>query len=409
MCVLSGIFIHIYKNNIAKKYDFGQKSVSLLELLCKTNWDYAEPGILFWDNINNYHLQSEVEEFSYAGTNPCAEEPLPASGSCLLGSLNLSAFVCDNGMFNTTEFSRCVELAVKALNKVQEEGMYKHPLKSQIDCAHDWKQIGMGVMGIADMLIKMEITYGSQEAMEICDNIGRIMARIAIKTSADIAKFNGAYPKWNQKVCDSKFYKYHISRNEDIDKTVITYGMANSQLLTIAPTGSLSTMLGISGGIEPIFANSYTRTTKTLHNEDVVYKVYTPIVDFYMKQHNLSDESELPPYFVTSATIPVKDRIAMQSIWQKHIDASISSTVNLPNSATVEEVEQLYIEAWKNGLKGMTIFRDGCARMGVLTLDDKKEEKQENKQKQLENLLPQMNNNLNTDPICNYKLFKYLK
>lgn len=348
------------------------KAKDIFELLCKTNWDYAEPGILFWDNINNYHLQSEVEEFSYAGTNPCAEEPLPASGSCLLGSLNLSAFVCENGMFNTTEFSRCVELAVRALNTVQAEGMYKHPLKSQIDCAHDWKQIGLGIMGLADMLIKMEITYGSQEAIEICDNIGHIMAKTAIKTSANIAKFSGAYPKWNAKVRDSKFYKYHISRNEDIDKTVNTYGMANSQLLTIAPTGSLSTMLGISGGIEPIFANSYTRTTKTLHNEDVVYKVYTPIVDNYMKQHNITDESELPPYFVTSATIPVKDRIAMQSIWQKHIDASISSTVNLPNSATIDDVKEIYMSAWKAGLKGITVYRSGCAREGILNTGNSK-------------------------------------
>lgn len=166
-----------------------------------------------------------------------AEEPLPASGSCLLGSLNLSAFVCENGMFNTTEFSRCVELAVRALNTVQEEGMYKHPLKSQIDCAHDWKQIGMGVMGIADMLIKMETVYGSKESIDICDHIGHLMARIAIKTSADIAKFSGAYPKWNVKVCDSKFYKSHIGIGEDIDSCVHTYGMKNSQLLTIAPTG----------------------------------------------------------------------------------------------------------------------------------------------------------------------------
>ena len=140
-------------------------------------------------------------------------------------------------------------------------------------------------------------------------------------------------------------------------------------------------MLGISGGIEPIFANSYTRTTKTLHNEDVVYKVYTPIVDFYMKKHNLSDESQLPPYFVTSATIPVKDRIAMQSIWQKHIDASISSTVNLPNSATIDDVKEIYMSAWKAGLKGITVYRSGCAREGILNTG-------ENQPKQTEKNLP---------------------
>ena len=342
------------------------KAKEIFELLCKTNWDYAEPGILFWDRINNYHLQSEVEEFSYAGTNPCAEEPLPASGSCLLGSLNLSAFVCDNGMFNTVEFTRCVELAVKALNEVQTEGEYKHPLKSQQECAHDWKQIGLGIMGLADMLIKMETTYGSKDATAICNEIGRIMIRTAIQTSANIAKFSGSYPKWNPKVRDSQFYKTHISKGESIDSTVYTYGLRNSQLLTIAPTGTLSTMLGISGGIEPIFANSYTRTTKTLHDEDVVYKVYTPIVAEYMKEHNLSDESELPEWFVTSVDITVEQRIDMQATWQKYIDASISSTVNLPNTATVEDVKKIYLSAWKAGLKGITVYRSGCAREGIL-------------------------------------------
>lgn len=237
-------------------------------------------------------------------------------------------------------------------------------------------------MGLADMLIKMEKTYGSKEAIAISDQIGCFMARTAIKTSAEIAKSIGTYPKWTPKVCDSTFYKTHIGIGENIDKTVRTYGLRNSQLMAIAPTGSLSTMLGISGGIEPIFANSYTRTTKTLHDEDVVYKVYTPIVDNYMKQHNLKDESELPPYFVTSATIPVKDRIAMQSIWQKHIDGSISSTVNLPNSATVEEVKEIYMSAWKAGLKGITVYRSGCAREGILNTELKENKSTNNKPKQ---------------------------
>lgn len=353
------------------------KAKDIFELLCKTNWDYAEPGILFWDTINNYNLQSENPEFEYGGTNPCGELPLPPFGACLLGSLNLSAFVCDNGMFNTTEFERCVELAIRALNQVQEEGAFKHPLQQQKDCASDWKQTGLGIMGLADMLIKMEETYGSKEAITICDQIGHLMARVAIKTSADIAKFSGTYPKWTPKVCDSTFYKTHIGINEDINKTVHTYGLRNSQLMAIAPTGSLSTMLGISGGIEPIFANSYTRTTKTLHDEDVIYKVYTPIVDEYMKAHNLTDESELPSYFVTSATIPVKDRIAMQSIWQKHIDGSISSTVNLPNSATIDNVKEIYMSAWKAGLKGITVYRSGCAREGILNTGDSKSKQTE--------------------------------
>ena len=156
-------------------------------------------------------------------------------------------------------------------------------------------------------------------------------------------------------------------------------------------------MLGISGGIEPVFSYSYTRKTQSLHGEDVFYKVFTPIAKEYMDKHELTREEDLPDFFVSAQTINPLMRVKMQGIWQKHIDASISSTVNLPNNATVDEVFDLYVEAWKNGLKGMTIFRDGCARMGVLTLEPKKEEKAENEEKpkkELDNLLPQMNNNL---------------
>ena len=139
--------------------------------------------------------------------------------------------------------------------------------------------------------------------------------------------------------------------------------------------GTISTMLGISGGIEPIFSLSYTRKTESLHGEDRYYKVFTPIADKYMKEHCLTKEEELPDYFVTAQNIDPYKRIEMQGVWQKHIDASISSTLNLPNETTVEEVEDLYMYAWKQGLKGMTIFRDGCDRAAILTTGNKKEEK----------------------------------
>ena len=126
-------------------------------------------------------------------------------------------------------------------------------------------------------------------------------------------------------------------------------------------------MLGVSGGIEPVFANYYTRKTESLKNKEEYYKVYTPIVKEYMDKNNLQSDKDLPKWFVTSADIPIENRIKMQSIWQKHIDASISSTVNLPNSATVEDVENIYLKAYEYGLKGITVFRDGCKRTGILT------------------------------------------
>ena len=254
------------------------------------------------------------------------------------------------------------------MNKVLDEGLPLHPLQEQKDSVRDWRQIGLGIMGLADMLIKMEIRYGSKEAIEICDKIGFHMANTAISTSAKLANQNGTYPKYKPCVMDSLYFNENTS--SESKKEVEEYGLNNSQLLTIAPTGSLSTMLGVSGGIEPIYANYYERKTESLHGHDEYYKVYTPIVKKYMEEHNIKDDSELPDFFVTAQTLDYKERIEMQGIWQDHIDASISSTVNVPNDFSVEDVEDLYMMAWERGLKGITIFRDGCKRVGILSTSD---------------------------------------
>lgn len=340
--------------------------------MCEMNWDYAEPGMLFWDRINNWNLLSCDDEFEYAGTNPCAEEPLPAGGSCLLGSINLAEFACDTG-FDFESFKHCVKSSVIALNEVLDEGLPLHPLKEQRESVYDWRQIGLGIFGLADLLIKLGIKYGSPEAIDLCDMIGHTMADMAIKTSAVLAKEYGVYPKYKPEAVEQSAF-YSKNALGETKELVESFGLRNSQLLTIAPTGSLSTMLGVSGGIEPIFANYYTRKTESLKGHDEYYKVYTPIVKEYMDKHGLKDDSELPDYFVTAQTLDYKNRIYMQSIWQSHIDASISSTVNVPNDFTVEQVEGLYMTAWEAGLKGVTIFRDGCKRAGILTIKENVED-----------------------------------
>lgn len=225
------------------------------------------------------------------------------------------------------------------------------------------------------MLIKLGIKYGSQESVDVCNQIGSLMAKYSILTSGKLAEKYGPFPKCNmEEVAGTQFFADHMVDSYGYQYAIVN-GLRNSQLLTIAPTGTLSTMIGISGGIEPIFANSYTRTTKSLHGEDVVYKVYTPIVQQYMDANNIDNEEDLPDFFVTAQDLHYKNRIAMQATWQNHIDASISSTVNLPNSATKEDVFNLYVEAWKAGLKGITIFRDGCNRAAIL--NTKEEAKQE--------------------------------
>lgn len=348
---------------------------AIFEKLCGNNWDYAEPGMLFWDRIENWNLLSEDSEFKYTGVNPCAEEPLPAGGSCLLGSINLSEFVDCNNKFNFVSFMNAVETAIIALNEVLDEGLPLHPLREQQETVKDWRQIGLGIMGLADMLIKMKIRYGSPESIDICNQIGYTMANTAISASAELAYGKGAYPKYKLCVTKSKFFLKNTSENTK-DKVRIC-GLRNSQLLTTAPTGTISSMLGISGGIEPIYANYYERKTESLHGHDEYYKVYTPIVKEYMKSHNLKDESELPDYFVTAQTLDYKERIDMQAVWQKHIDASISSTINVPNDFTVEQVEDLYMTAWEEGLKGVTIYRDGCKRAGILSTSNSEQNKKD--------------------------------
>ena len=342
--------------------------------LCENNWNYAEPGLLFWDKIRTFNLLELDDEFEFAGVNPCAEEPLPAGGSCLLGSMNLAAFV-KNGKFDYDDFEKSVAIAVRALNDVLDEGLALHPLFEQRKSVNDWRQIGLGMFGLADTLIRLGIEYGSNESLYFSDAVGKLMADTAIRTSALLAKQYGTYTKYKKfKLGDNDYYQHNTT--EETRKLVEKYGLRNSQLLTVAPTGSLSTMLGVSGGIEPIFANYYTRKTESLHGKDIYYKVFTPIVEEYMVENDLKEVEDLPGYFVTAPDIHPKDRVNMQAIWQSHIDSSISSTVNLPESATVEDVEDLYLHAWESGLKGITIFRDKCARVAILSTgtEEKKEE-----------------------------------
>ena len=350
----------------------------LFHKIAETNWDYAEPGALFWDRISGWNLLSNTKEFSYAGVNPCAEEPLPAGGSCLLGSINLSAFVKDafteQAQFDFEGLKHCVEVSVSALNEVLDDGLPLHPLEEQRESVKKWRQIGLGIMGLADCLIKLGLTYGEEEAVHMCDRIGFAMADSAIAASAKLAKEKGMFDACNvEEIMATPYFLENTT--EKTRELVRKYGLRNSQLLTIAPTGTLSTMLGISGGIEPVYANYYERKTESLHGTDVYYKVYTKIVEDYMKQFGLKNDSRLPDYFVTAMTLDYRQRIDMQAAWQKHIDASISSTVNVPNGFTVEETESLYLYAYEKGLKGVTLFRDGCKRVGILNTHTQKETK----------------------------------
>lgn len=352
----------------------------LYKKIMTNNWDWAEPGMLYWDTISKWHLMSHHPQFYFAGTNPCAEEPLPPGGSCLLGSINLSAFVRNpftaDAYFDYAAFVLAVHDGVIALNEVLDEGLPLHPLKEQRKSVKELRQIGLGVMGIGDMLIMLGITYGSQEALDLSHQLGDLLANTAMQRSALIAKDKGTFDWYDWDYISQSTYFQEVA-NDETKALVKSYGLRNSQLLCIAPTGSIATMLGISGGIEPFFSLGYFRTTKSLHGKDVRYWVDEPIVEQYRKA--TGNTGDLPEYFVTATDkrLHWKDRIAMQSVWQRYIDASISSTINLPKETTVEEMEDIYIEAWEKGLKGCTIFRDGCAKGGILETEEVAEENME--------------------------------
>ena len=352
----------------------------ILDHIAKNNYDWAEPGMLYWDTIKSYNLLNNFDNFEYAGVNPCAEEPLPAGGSCLLGALNLSEFVenpfTPQAAFNIPEFKSAVRIAIRALNNVLDEGLELHPLEEQRKSVRDWRQIGLGIMGFADMLLKMSCQYDSARALDIIHTVGSTLVNTGLKESAILAKETQSFPQCDPRLILSSDFITVLRNHNVIGGNTIglikQYGLRNSQLFTIAPTGSISTMLGVSGGVEPIFATHYTRKTESLHGEDVYYKVYTPIIQ-KMIDMDLIDEGKVDN-IATAQNIDPFDRVTIQARWQRYIDASISSTVNVTNDTSVETIRDLYQAAWEEGCKGLTIYRAGCKKEGVLVVDKPKEQ-----------------------------------
>ncbi|MGM0380296.1 MAG: ATP cone domain-containing protein, partial [Bacillota bacterium] len=333
----------------------------------KTVYDFTEP-MTHWGVVNGYV------------THNCSEKPLPPGGSCLLSSINLSKLVKNpyskKAKFDMHKFIDLVKQGVIYLNEVLEEGSKLHPLEEQQKIANDWKEIGLGIMGLADLFIKMGVRYGSKESLHLSDEIGSTMINAALQQSALLAKKEGTFPKYKaDAVLNSPFILENTT--DETYKMIEKYGLRNAALLSIAPTGSISQLFNIEGGIEPIFDTSYTRTTKSLHEGEKDYKVFTPIVREYMQKKGIKDEENLPNFIVTAHDLDYKERIDVQAVWQQYIDASISSTINLDNDTTVQEVKDLYMYAWSQHLKGVTIFRNGCARAGILSNGDNENNKTE--------------------------------
>ena len=358
--------------------DGDDNATKLMYKLAENNWNWGEPGMLFWDNINKETLLSEYikkGEFEFAGVNPCAEETLPAGGSCLLGSLNLSEFVKDpfgkRPAFDIPSFKQAVKVAIRALNQVLDEGLPLHPLQIQRDSVAKWRQIGLGIMGFGDMLIKMRIPYGSDRCSNLIATIGMALCNTGLQESALLAKELGTFEAYNPDYILNSFYlqskiKEGVIYEETID-LIKAHGLRNSQLFTIAPTGSIGTMFGVSTGVEPIYdVNGFARTTKSLNAEDKVYMEYPNIVQRAIEADDIDMLNNKPAYLIGAKDLDFMSRVKTQADWQVWIDASISSTLNLPKESPVEDVFKAYVAAHELGCKGLTVFRDGCKKEGIL-------------------------------------------
>lgn len=347
------------------------KARELMELIAYANADVGDPGFLLIDKMNDYHLLSEYDEVYFDTTNPCGEQPLMHDGSCNLGSINLNAFVTnpftEDAKFNFDRFKEVVTEMIWGLDEVLTLGQDRHALPAQIEHVKQWREVGLGVMGLADLALSMNKGYGSPEFLVELDAIMKVMANAAAQASALNAKKLGKFPKFNfEKISNSEFFKNVY--DEETIALIKKHGLRNSRLLSIAPTGSISNILGVSGGVEPFFMLGYQRTIKSMFETERTIWVYEKTPLKLMKHLGIESHTKLPAWAqVTSQTIDFEDRSDVQSTIQKYVDTAISSTFNLPNEATSQDVIDIYTTSWKKGLKGATVFRDNCRKIGILT------------------------------------------
>jgi len=327
------------------------KARLLLELIAYSAHTMGDPGIMFIDKMNDYHFLRE-------------------HGSCNLGSINLNAFVKNaftkDAFYDWERFDHVVEEMIFSLDDLLTLLGNRHALKEQRDHVKKYREVGLGVMGLADLALSMNLPYGSDEFLDFLDVLMKRMINEAAKATAINAKEKGAFPAFDyQKVSASRFYKTVIS--PEVDELIKKYGMRNSRLLSIAPTGSISNILGVSGGVEPFFQISYTRRIISLFEEEKKITVWEKTPLAMAKTLGIKPE-ELPEWTkITSQNLDFMDRANVQSVIQKYVDTAISSTFNVPNSATVQDVMDIYITAWHKNLKGATVFRDRCAKIGILS------------------------------------------
>lgn len=368
------VALHEKRNYSGHEIEYDITPIEIFKMLVDNCYDWADPACLFTNKFRNYNLMQFDEDYKIETCNPCGEQPLPKHGACCLSSLNLSEFIVNpytpQAHLNTADLLSAIDVGIRTLDKLIDENYNRHPLQQQRDMSYNYRNIGLGIFGYATALMKLGFRYGSPEAIEFTDDVFSLLFRRAVLASNELAKELGPYPKYKEEIFDSDIIKLHFTPDEITG--LKEYGLRNCSLVSIAPTGSLATLLGESGGCEPEFALKYTRRTVGMTDgEDTYYDIYCKAAREYMEINNTK---ELPDYFVGSADISWQSRVLTQAVMQKHVDTAISSTVNMPNSATKDDIAHMYLLAWSSGCKGITMFRDGCKRLGILTTENKKEE-----------------------------------
>lgn len=330
----------------------------------------AEPGLLFWDTMTKYHNAEYCSPL--VSTNPCAEQPLPDGGCCNLGALNLERFVDQDGNFDFDGFKETTAVGARFLDNVIDYNLDRHALEEQKQNAKNDRRVGLGILGLGDMLVKMGIKYDSDEALETIGKIMEIHRDTAYETSAELAKEKGQFPNFDWDGYSQSLFVQDLPKK--LQNKIKKNGIRNCTLTTVAPTGSGAIVARVTSGVEPIFATSYQRKVKkndSLGKEFDTFTVYHPVV----KEMFGTDEN-LPEYVVTAHNVDPYFRVKMQGVVQKYIDSSISSTVNLAEETTVDTVADIYMTAYKADLKGITVYREG-SREGILITDDKSSENEE--------------------------------
>lgn len=356
------------------------KAKELWSKICENAKLHAEPGLIFWDRVKRESTSEFCYDLQLMGMNPCAEATLGNWGSCNLGSLFLNRFVnkpfTPEANFDFSEFKNSIKTAVRFLDNIVTLNENKHPITDQTRIDIMGRRIGLGVSGFGDMLAMLGIKYDSEQALEFTDKIFSTLRDTSYNASIDLAIERGPFPAFSEE------YLYYgsefIKRLPDSIKARIKeHGIRNVSILSIAPTGTISIMGQSSSGIEPIFS-LYTKRNTVDNDTNTIkeFEQYHPMIQKYFSEEEYNGAIKMRQlkrkYNIREAhDIDWQFRIQIQAIMQKYVDASISSTINLPEDTSTETIQQIYMMAWKYGLKGITVYVDN-SRNNVISIKDPK-------------------------------------